>query len=107
MSVLGGRYGSLEHALGKSYVKLENEYAVTSIKPLFAAVIAEEYLEARVKAQGLRRSKRLTVACMRISVPRSQAGLEWICPFLQILRCFGGKCLYKTPSQDLIRTESA
>jgi hypothetical protein len=50
--ILGGRYGSLEPQSGKGYVELEYEHAVANKKPLFAAVIDKEYLEAKVKTYG-------------------------------------------------------
>ncbi|MFO0801865.1 MAG: DUF4062 domain-containing protein, partial [Gemmataceae bacterium] len=52
MLILGGRYGSIEPKSGKSYIELEYEYALKHKKPLFAAVIADAYLEAKVKAAG-------------------------------------------------------
>jgi hypothetical protein len=50
--ILGGRYGSLEPNSGKSYIELEYEYASKKKKPLFAAVISEVYLTAKVKSLG-------------------------------------------------------
>ena len=50
--ILGGRYGSLEPKSGKSYIELEYEYASKKKKPLFAAVISEVYLTAKVKSVG-------------------------------------------------------
>ncbi|MFN7766329.1 MAG: DUF4062 domain-containing protein [Planctomycetaceae bacterium] len=52
MLILGGRYGSIEPKSGKSYIELEYDYALKHKKPLFAAVISGEYLEAKVKAEG-------------------------------------------------------
>lgn len=52
MLMLGGRYGSIEPRSGKSYIELECEYAIRKGKSLFAAVITEEYLTAKVKASG-------------------------------------------------------
>jgi hypothetical protein len=52
MLILGGRYGSIEPNSGKSYVELEYDYAVETEKPFFTAVIAEEYLDAKVKIKG-------------------------------------------------------
>ena len=51
--ILGGRYGSIEPKSGKSYIELEYEYATKNKKPLFAAVISDAYLEAKVKADEL------------------------------------------------------
>jgi len=53
MLILGGRYGSIEPKSGKSYIELEYEYVAANKKPLFAAVISEKYLDAKVKAQGV------------------------------------------------------
>src|SRR5512146_3035400 len=39
MLILGGRYGSIEPNTQKSYIQLEDEYAVKQNKPLFAVVI--------------------------------------------------------------------
>jgi hypothetical protein len=52
MLILGGRYGSLEPKTGKSYIQLEYEYASKKKKPLFAAVITEAFLTAKVKSVG-------------------------------------------------------
>ena len=50
--VLGGRYGSIEPKTGKSYVHLEYEYAMSQKKPLFACVVTDQSIEARVKVVG-------------------------------------------------------
>jgi hypothetical protein len=50
--ILGGRYGTLDLKSGKSYIELEYEYASKKKKPLFAAVISEEYLTSKVKLFG-------------------------------------------------------
>lgn len=52
MLILGGRYGSLEPNTGKSYIELEYEYALEKKKSLFAAVISEAFLNAKVKSVG-------------------------------------------------------
>ena len=52
MLILGGRYGSLEPKSGKSYIELEYEYALKKKKPLFAAVISDALLTAKVKLVG-------------------------------------------------------
>lgn len=52
MLIIGGRYGSIEPKSGKSYIELEYEYAAENKKPLFAAVISDQYLEAKVKSVG-------------------------------------------------------
>lgn len=48
--ILGGRYGSVEPASGKSYIHLEYDYATEVGKPLFSVVIREEHLKAKAKA---------------------------------------------------------
>ena len=50
--ILGGRYGSVEESIGKSYTQIEYEYALSIGKPAFAVVITEEFLEKKVKNQG-------------------------------------------------------
>jgi hypothetical protein len=50
--ILAGRYGTLAPGAEKSYVHLEYEHALTTAKPLFAVVIAPEYMEERVKRWG-------------------------------------------------------
>lgn len=50
--ILGGRYGSIEPASGKSYTHLEYEYAASQNKPLFACVIQESAINKRTKAKG-------------------------------------------------------
>lgn len=52
MLILGGRYGSLEPSSGVSYTELEYDYAVQQSKPIFAVVITEQALEARIKTGG-------------------------------------------------------
>ena len=52
MLILGGRYGSLEPNSGKSYIELEYNHALKRKKPLFAAVITDSYLDAKVRAAG-------------------------------------------------------
>ncbi len=54
MLILGGRYGSIESTTGISYTELEYDYAVQQGKPLFAAVITEEALAARVLVSGVK-----------------------------------------------------
>jgi nucleoside 2-deoxyribosyltransferase len=51
--ILGGRYGSIEPKTGKSYTQLEYEYALAKGKPLFACVLKEAALDARVKKHGM------------------------------------------------------
>ncbi len=51
--ILGGRYGSIDPKTGKSYTQLEYEYALSKSKPLFACVIKDAALEARVKKHGM------------------------------------------------------
>jgi hypothetical protein len=52
MLILGGRYGSIEPKSEKSYIQLEYEYAIEKKKPHFAALIREEFLDAKVKQVG-------------------------------------------------------
>ncbi|MFM0729272.1 DUF4062 domain-containing protein [Paraburkholderia sediminicola] len=52
MLILGGRYGSVEKTSGLSYTELEYDYAVQQGKPIFAVVIKESALEARVREGG-------------------------------------------------------
>ncbi|HET9284329.1 MAG TPA: DUF4062 domain-containing protein [Candidatus Angelobacter sp.] len=51
--ILGGRYGSIDPKSGKSYTQLEYEYALSQGNPLFACVIKDAALEARVKKHGM------------------------------------------------------
>lgn len=51
--ILGGRYGSIEPKSGKSYTQLEYEYALAKSKPLFACVLPETALKARVEEKGM------------------------------------------------------
>lgn len=50
--ILGGRYGSIDSKSGKSYTQLEYEYALNKGKPLFACVIKDAALDARIKKYG-------------------------------------------------------
>jgi hypothetical protein len=50
--LLGARYGSIEPSLGKSYTQIEYEYALGTGKPLFAIVLSETLIDAKVKADG-------------------------------------------------------
>ncbi|WP_460317880.1 DUF4062 domain-containing protein [Pseudomonas ogarae] len=52
MLVLGGRYGSIEQVSGVSYTELEYNYAIEQGKPLFAVVITEPSLEAKIQKLG-------------------------------------------------------
>ena len=52
MLILGGRYGSVEPKSGMGYTELEYNYAASQGKALFAVVIAEDALEAKVMAGG-------------------------------------------------------
>lgn len=52
MLILGGRYGSIEPITGLSYTELEYDYATAHLKPVFAVVIEEFALEARVRSKG-------------------------------------------------------
>ena len=50
--IFGGRYGSIDPKSGKSYTQLEYEYALNKNKPLFACVIKDAALDARIKKYG-------------------------------------------------------
>ena len=50
--ILGGRYGSIEPKTGKSYIELEYQYALKQKKPLFACVIFETALDAKIRENG-------------------------------------------------------
>lgn len=49
MLILGGRYGSIEPNSGKSYTRLEYEYAVQLGKPLFACAVTPGAQERRLR----------------------------------------------------------
>lgn len=53
MLILGGRYGSIEPTTGNSYTEVEYDYAKSNNKPLFAVVISDEFLNEKVKKEGL------------------------------------------------------
>ena len=50
--ILGGRYGSLEPKIRKSYIELEYRYAKKLKKPHFAVVIREDALLEKIKKYG-------------------------------------------------------
>lgn len=52
MLILGGRYGSIEPISGISYTELEYNYAIEQGKALFAVVITDASLEAKIKLNG-------------------------------------------------------
>jgi len=52
MLILGGRYGSVEPSTGISYTELEYDYAMQQGKPLFAVVITDDCLEAKIRSNG-------------------------------------------------------
>lgn len=52
MLILGGRYGTIEKDSGKSYIQLEYEFADSTNKPYFAAVMDEQYLDQKVRDSG-------------------------------------------------------
>lgn len=52
MLILGGRYGSIEPESGKSYTEVEYDYAIEVAKPTFSVVMAEEFLEEKLKQFG-------------------------------------------------------
>lgn len=53
MLILGGRYGSIESKSGKSYTQLEYEYALSKNIPVFAVILSQEFLENKIKSEGL------------------------------------------------------
>lgn len=52
MLILGGRYGSIEPESGLSYTELEYNYALQNNKPLFAVVMRDEALDAKIRLSG-------------------------------------------------------
>jgi hypothetical protein len=52
MLILAGRYGSIEPTTNLSYTELEYDYAREQGKPVFAVVIEEAALAAKIKAGG-------------------------------------------------------
>jgi hypothetical protein len=52
MLIMGGRYGSVDPTTGLSYTELEYDYAVSKDKPVFAVVIEESALDAKIKKDG-------------------------------------------------------
>jgi hypothetical protein len=53
MLILGGRYGSIEKSSGLAYTEIEYRYALERGKPVFAIVVSDELLAAKVKEFGL------------------------------------------------------
>lgn len=49
MLILGGRYGSIEPTSKKSYTHLEYEYAISQNIPVFATVLSDNFLAAKIK----------------------------------------------------------
>ncbi len=54
MLILGGRYGSIEPDSGRSYIEVEYQHATQLEKPYFAAVMRDDYLDAKVNKDGRR-----------------------------------------------------
>lgn len=52
MLILGGRYGSVDAKTSLSYTELEYDYALSKDKPIFAVVVTEAAIDAKVKAEG-------------------------------------------------------
>ncbi|SHO23895.1 Putative uncharacterized protein [Moritella viscosa] len=52
MLILGGRYGSMDPETGTSYTEWEYNYATDTGKPLFAVVINEDALDAKIAKDG-------------------------------------------------------
>lgn len=53
MLILGGRYGSVDPKTSLSYTELEYDYAISTNKPIFAVVITETAIDAKVKVDGM------------------------------------------------------
>ncbi len=64
MLVLGGRYGSVEPKSGIGYTELEYDYAASQGKALFAVVITEDALEAKVMAGGTELMEKVSPSSM-------------------------------------------
>ena len=62
MLILGGRYGSIEKKSGLSYTELEYRYALEKNKPVFAIVVSDSLLKAKVKKSGVDVIERSEVA---------------------------------------------
>jgi hypothetical protein len=54
MLVLGGRYGSIEPQSNTGYVEFEYDYALSKGKPVFAIVLSDAALDAKVRTLALR-----------------------------------------------------
>ena len=52
MLILGGRYGSVDPKTSLSYTELEYDYAISKDKPIFAVVITDAAINAKVKVEG-------------------------------------------------------
>ncbi len=52
MLILGGRYGTIEENSGKSYTQLEYEYALSKDIPVFAVVLSQSSLTAKINSIG-------------------------------------------------------
>lgn len=54
MLILGGRYGSVEEKTGKSYTRLEYEYALKKGIPVFSVVLTDVFLKSKAASnQGI------------------------------------------------------
>lgn len=53
MLILGGRYGSIEEESGLSYTEIEYRYALSKNIPVFAIVLDEIFLTAKINSLGL------------------------------------------------------
>jgi hypothetical protein len=49
MLILGRRYGSVEPKRGSSYTQLEYDYALTAIKPFFAIVLSDQFVNEKIR----------------------------------------------------------
>lgn len=61
MLILGGRYGSIEKKTGLSYTEIEYKYALEKNKPVFAIVVSDTLLKAKVKKVGVDAIERIEV----------------------------------------------
>lgn len=52
MLILGARYGSVDPKTSLSYTELEYDYAISKDKPIFAVVITDSAIDAKIKTEG-------------------------------------------------------
>jgi hypothetical protein len=78
MLILGGRYGSIEKKSGLSYTELEYRYALEKNKPVFAIVVSDSLLKAKVKKSGVDVIERNEVAKYRNEVAKYEKFKELV-----------------------------